>query len=194
MVVVVVVLFSSHFDISLGQVSVWNGVSCFTPYDGCLTFYFIMYAYSSYAPPLFWYSESLNFEHSNCWCSLFSVHCVLNMKMGNKLSLNNILYKKIRLTLNFVYYALQEMEGYIRGLIPNLAQLHDMPQAFIQMYCRIAARKFFFFCDPHRRGLHGWHLLAAMFSWCSMIIFSSFWTSFVTAEDIFLILYLLKGA
>ncbi|XP_042415700.1 probable serine/threonine-protein phosphatase 2A regulatory subunit B'' subunit TON2 isoform X2 [Zingiber officinale] len=45
-----------------------------------------------------------------------------------------------------------EMEAYIRGLIPNLAQLRDMPGAFIQMYCRIAARKFFFFCDPHRRG------------------------------------------
>ncbi|KAF5950939.1 hypothetical protein HYC85_012932 [Camellia sinensis] len=45
-----------------------------------------------------------------------------------------------------------EMEAYIRGLIPNLAQLRDMPTAFIQMYCRIAAHKFFFFCDPHRRG------------------------------------------
>uniref|UniRef100_A0A2K1ZL65 EF-hand domain-containing protein n=1 Tax=Populus trichocarpa TaxID=3694 RepID=A0A2K1ZL65_POPTR len=45
-----------------------------------------------------------------------------------------------------------EMEAYIRGLIPNLAQLRDMPVAFIQMYCRIAAHKFFFFCDPHRRG------------------------------------------
>uniref|UniRef100_A0A452Y0E5 EF-hand domain-containing protein n=4 Tax=Aegilops tauschii TaxID=37682 RepID=A0A452Y0E5_AEGTS len=44
------------------------------------------------------------------------------------------------------------MEAYIRGLIPNLAQLRDMPSAFVQMYCRIAARKFFFFCDPHRRG------------------------------------------
>ena len=47
----------------------------------------------------------------------------------------------------------QEMEAYIRGLIPNLAQLRDMPAAFVQMYCRIAAHKFFFFCDPHRRGL-----------------------------------------
>ncbi|GMP76670.1 hypothetical protein CsSME_00033251 [Camellia sinensis var. sinensis] len=44
-----------------------------------------------------------------------------------------------------------EMEVYIRGLIPNLAQLRDMPAAFFQMYCRIAAHKFFFFCDPHRR-------------------------------------------
>jgi serine/threonine-protein phosphatase 2A regulatory subunit B'' len=51
------------------------------------------------------------------------------------------------------------MEAYIRGLIPNLAQLQDMPAAFIQMYCRIAAHKFFFFCDPHRRGLHGYPLL-----------------------------------
>ena len=49
----------------------------------------------------------------------------------------------------------QEMEAYIRGLIPSLAQLRDMPSAFVQMYCRIAAHKFFFFCDPHRRGLHG---------------------------------------
>lgn len=48
---------------------------------------------------------------------------------------------------------LQEMEAYIRGLIPNLAQLRDMPASFVQMYCRIAAQKFFFFCDPHRRGL-----------------------------------------
>ncbi|KAH9328738.1 hypothetical protein KI387_000846 [Taxus chinensis] len=45
-----------------------------------------------------------------------------------------------------------EMEAYIRGLIPNLAQLRDMPAAFLQMYCRIAAHKFFFFCDPYRRG------------------------------------------
>ncbi|CAI9118747.1 OLC1v1020351C1 [Oldenlandia corymbosa var. corymbosa] len=45
-----------------------------------------------------------------------------------------------------------EMEAYIRGLIPNLAQLRDMPTAFVQMYCRIAAHKFFFFCDPNRRG------------------------------------------
>ncbi|KAI8561594.1 hypothetical protein RHMOL_Rhmol04G0352300 [Rhododendron molle] len=45
-----------------------------------------------------------------------------------------------------------EMEAYIRGLIPNLAQLRDMPSAFVQMYCRIAAHKFFFFCDPHRRA------------------------------------------
>ncbi|KAL7178095.1 hypothetical protein ACSBR2_031281 [Camellia fascicularis] len=45
-----------------------------------------------------------------------------------------------------------EMEAYIRGLIPNLAQLRDMTAAFIQMYCRIAAHKFFFFCDPHRRA------------------------------------------
>lgn len=45
-----------------------------------------------------------------------------------------------------------EMEAYIRGLIPNLAQLRDMPSAFLQMYCRIAAHKFFFFCDPYRRG------------------------------------------
>ena len=45
------------------------------------------------------------------------------------------------------------MVAYIRGLIPNLAQLRDMPAAFVQMYCRIAVHKFFFFCDPHRRGL-----------------------------------------
>ncbi|KZV51221.1 tonneau [Dorcoceras hygrometricum] len=45
-----------------------------------------------------------------------------------------------------------EMESYIGGLIRNLAQLRDMPGAFVQMYCRIAAHKFFFFCDPHKRG------------------------------------------
>ncbi|XP_068332886.1 probable serine/threonine-protein phosphatase 2A regulatory subunit B'' subunit TON2 [Pyrus communis] len=45
-----------------------------------------------------------------------------------------------------------EMGAYIRGLIPNLAQLRDMPSGFSAMYCRIAAQKFFFFCDPHRRG------------------------------------------
>ncbi|TQD80042.1 hypothetical protein C1H46_034415 [Malus baccata] len=44
------------------------------------------------------------------------------------------------------------MEAYIRGLIPNLAQLRDMPSGFVNMYCRIAAQKFFFFCDPHRRA------------------------------------------
>ncbi|XP_017256326.1 probable serine/threonine-protein phosphatase 2A regulatory subunit B'' subunit TON2 isoform X1 [Daucus carota subsp. sativus] len=45
-----------------------------------------------------------------------------------------------------------QMKTYISGLIPNLAQLRDMPEAFISMYCCIAAHKFFFFCDPHRRG------------------------------------------
>ncbi|KVH95604.1 Calcium-binding EF-hand [Cynara cardunculus var. scolymus] len=30
--------------------------------------------------------------------------------------------------------------------------LRDMPAAFVQMYCHIAAHKFFFFCDPSRRG------------------------------------------
>lgn len=45
-----------------------------------------------------------------------------------------------------------EMEAYIRGLIPNLAQLRDMPAEFVQMYCHIAAHKFFFFCDPSRKG------------------------------------------
>ncbi|GKC41270.1 probable serine/threonine-protein phosphatase 2A regulatory subunit B'' subunit TON2 [Tanacetum coccineum] len=44
-----------------------------------------------------------------------------------------------------------EMEAYIRGLIPNLAQLRDMPTQFVQMYCRISSQKFFF-CDPNRRG------------------------------------------
>jgi serine/threonine-protein phosphatase 2A regulatory subunit B'' len=57
------------------------------------------------------------------------------------------MYKSI--VIRFLF---QEMEAYIRGLIPNLAQLRDMPSAFVQMYCRIAAQKFFFFCDPHRRG------------------------------------------
>nr|KAJ0221788.1 hypothetical protein LSAT_V11C200053980 [Lactuca sativa] len=47
---------------------------------------------------------------------------------------------------------IQEMEAYIRGLIPNLAQLRDMPGAFVQMYCRIAAPKFFFFFEPNRQG------------------------------------------
>lgn len=58
---------------------------------------------------------------------------------------------------------LQEMEGYIRGLIPNLAQLRDIPASFVQTYCRIAARKFFFFCDPARRGLttnYIWNVLS----------------------------------
>ncbi|XP_051145918.1 probable serine/threonine-protein phosphatase 2A regulatory subunit B'' subunit TON2 isoform X2 [Andrographis paniculata] len=45
-----------------------------------------------------------------------------------------------------------ELEAYIRGLIPKLAQLKDMPVDFVQMYCRIAAHKFFFFCDPYKRG------------------------------------------
>ncbi|XP_075512259.1 putative serine/threonine-protein phosphatase 2A regulatory subunit B'' subunit TON2 [Primulina tabacum] len=45
-----------------------------------------------------------------------------------------------------------EMESYMGGLISNLLQLWDMPGAFVQMYCRIAAHKFFFFCDPHERS------------------------------------------
>nr|GEY34809.1 retrovirus-related Pol polyprotein from transposon TNT 1-94 [Tanacetum cinerariifolium] len=44
----------------------------------------------------------------------------------------------------------KEMEAYIGGLIPNLAQLRDMPAEFIQMYYHIAAHRFFFFCDPSR--------------------------------------------
>ncbi|KAL0709710.1 hypothetical protein Bca4012_016688 [Brassica carinata] len=32
------------------------------------------------------------------------------------------------------------------------SNLRDMPDAFTNMYCRIASQKFFFFCDPHRRG------------------------------------------
>ncbi|GJS42408.1 putative ion channel protein castor [Tanacetum coccineum] len=42
---------------------------------------------------------------------------------------------------------------YIRGLIANFAQLRDMPAEFIQMYCHIAAHKFFSLCDPVRRVL-----------------------------------------
>ncbi|KAL2464128.1 putative serine/threonine-protein phosphatase 2A regulatory subunit B'' subunit TON2 [Forsythia ovata] len=41
-----------------------------------------------------------------------------------------------------------EMENYIKGLIPNLAQLRDMPAAFEQTYCRIAAHKYFFSVIP----------------------------------------------
>nr|GEU40956.1 probable serine/threonine-protein phosphatase 2A regulatory subunit B'' subunit TON2 [Tanacetum cinerariifolium] len=44
--------------------------------------------------------------------------------------------------------------GYIGGLIPNLAQLRDMPAEFIQMYYHIATHRFFFFCDPSREGLY----------------------------------------
>ena len=54
---------------------------------------------------------------------------------------------------SFILIILKEMESYIRGLIPNLAQLRDIPGPFLPMYCRIAVRKFFFFCDPHRRGI-----------------------------------------
>ncbi|CAM6103845.1 unnamed protein product [Calypogeia fissa] len=50
------------------------------------------------------------------------------------------------------YLQSQEMEAYVRGLIPNLAQLRDIPAPFVSMYCRIATRKFFFFCDNQRRG------------------------------------------
>ena len=69
--------------------------------------------------------------------------------------IHNIHHHNDIINIIIIYFALQEMEAYIRGLIPNLAQLRDMPAAFVQMYCRIAAHKFFFFCDPHRRGLHG---------------------------------------
>ncbi|CAN8244053.1 unnamed protein product [Cochlearia groenlandica] len=48
-----------------------------------------------------------------------------------------------------------EMEAYIGDLIPNFAQLRDMDPNFIPTYCRIASQKFFFFCDPHRRGTNG---------------------------------------
>ena len=54
---------------------------------------------------------------------------------------------------SFILIFPKEMESYIRGLIPNLAQLRDIPGPFLPMYCRIAVRKFFFFCDPHRRGI-----------------------------------------
>lgn len=45
------------------------------------------------------------------------------------------------------------MEAYFRGVIPNLAQLHNMAPALSQMYSQIAAHKFFFFCASHRQGL-----------------------------------------
>lgn len=53
----------------------------------------------------------------------------------------------------FNFCGSQEMESYIRGLIPNLAQLRNIPPPFLSMYSRIAARKFYFFCDPLRRGV-----------------------------------------
>jgi hypothetical protein len=97
------------------------------------------------------------------WCAL---------KLGNKLQLHSFLDKKIRLTWCY-QFIFQEMEAYIRGLIPNLAQLRDILPDFVPMYCRIAAHKFFFFCDPHRRGLHDWYLLVA---WCCfMVILSIIW-------------------
>ncbi|KAL2505040.1 putative serine/threonine-protein phosphatase 2A regulatory subunit B'' subunit TON2 [Abeliophyllum distichum] len=46
----------------------------------------------------------------------------------------------------------QEMGSYIKGLIRNMAQLRDMPTAFEETYCCIAAHNFFFFCEPHKRG------------------------------------------
>ena len=67
------------------------------------------------------------------------------------------------------------MEAYIRGLIPNLAQLCDMPNAFMQMYCRIAAHKFFFLCDPNRRG---WPTFLFYTFINSFLIFSAFLYSF----------------
>ncbi|XP_019052951.1 PREDICTED: probable serine/threonine-protein phosphatase 2A regulatory subunit B'' subunit TON2 [Nelumbo nucifera] len=45
-----------------------------------------------------------------------------------------------------------EMEVYIRDLNPNLTQRRGRPAGSIQMNYRIAACKFLFLCDPHRRG------------------------------------------
>lgn len=47
---------------------------------------------------------------------------------------------------------LQEFEAYIAQLVPNLRLLQFMDPSFLSLYCRIAARKFLFFCDPQRRG------------------------------------------
>jgi len=49
----------------------------------------------------------------------------------------------------------QEMEQYIRGLVPSLKLLKDMDLEFLPLYCNIATRKFLFFCDPQRRGRPG---------------------------------------
>ncbi|GKB86168.1 probable serine/threonine-protein phosphatase 2A regulatory subunit B'' subunit TON2 [Tanacetum coccineum] len=58
-----------------------------------------------------------------------------------------------------------EMEAYIRGLLPHLAQLSDMPTQFVQVYCCIASQKFFF-CDPNRLGLIFYLLAFACFGAC----------------------------
>ncbi|KAI3778202.1 hypothetical protein L2E82_07308 [Cichorium intybus] len=58
----------------------------------------------------------------------------------------------------YLYVMRTEMEAYIRGLIPNFAQFCDMPAEFVQVYCHIAAHKFYFFCDPSRRGPFNVHL------------------------------------
>lgn len=141
------------------------------------TFYLFWMHFVVMFHKIFWYNESLlfrfcfhpsfdfrkvitNFVVINLECSIFCI-------WETKLNLKGFLYDTIviGLTVLILCFSLQEMESYIRGLIPNLAQLRDMPAAFVQMYCRIAAHKFFFFCDPHRRGLHGLYLLVAKGCW-----------------------------
>ncbi|OMO86770.1 serine/threonine-protein phosphatase 2A regulatory subunit B'' subunit gamma [Corchorus capsularis] len=80
-----------------------------------------------------------------------SYRCYLGAELLKNEGSENILKMLWHHTDAVLCCSLKEMEAYIRGLIPNLAQLRDMPAAFVQMYCRIAAHKFFF-CDPNRRG------------------------------------------
>ncbi|KAL1078951.1 hypothetical protein V6Z11_D10G189900 [Gossypium hirsutum] len=95
----------------------------------------------------------INYED---FCHIASHGCT--EKIGPKFYLNHVSLTQARIDMSELdedsdgFLQPHEMEAYIRGLIPNLAQLRDMPAAFVQMYCRIAAHKFSFFCDPHRRG------------------------------------------
>ena len=95
----------------------------------------------------FWWFPSTSCEPAEYLCVQRLAMQILVYSCSNSCNHSN------ECLIVFFFFFWQEMEGYIRGLIPNLAQLRDIPASFVQPYCRIAARKFFFFCDPARRGL-----------------------------------------
>eukprot|EP00271_Cylindrocystis_brebissonii_P003152 TRINITY_DN1390_c0_g1_i1.p1 TRINITY_DN1390_c0_g1~~TRINITY_DN1390_c0_g1_i1.p1 ORF type:complete len:530 (-),score=94.29 TRINITY_DN1390_c0_g1_i1:693-2282(-) len=50
------------------------------------------------------------------------------------------------------FLSTQEIEMYIRQLVPNLKLLGAIEDDFLDVYCTIAVAKFRFFCDPQGRG------------------------------------------
>lgn len=56
----------------------------------------------------------------------------------------------------------QEVEAFVRGMVPSLKLLEGLTEDFLPLYCTIATRKFLFFGDPQckkRKGMEGQSIL-----------------------------------